>query len=103
MRYWAPRTLRPRSALGPATGRDAPRSGSGLGKVSRERARRGGGRRGRGAPARFLEPAAGAGAGGEEEEPELEGGRRGERHCDAPLLWKRSSRRRGGVPAGFSR
>lgn len=48
-------------------------------------------------------PAAGARTGGEEEEPELEGGRRGERHCDAPLLWKRSSCRRGGVPAGFSR
>jgi hypothetical protein len=37
-----------------------------------------------------------------EEEPELKGGRRGERHCDAPLLWKRSSRRRGGVPVGFA-
>lgn len=36
----------------------------------------------------------------EEEEPELERGRRGERYGAAPLLWKRSSRRRGGVPHG---
>lgn len=68
------RALHPRSSVGPAAARGAPSRGSGLRKVSRERARRGGDQGGGGAPAswsRLQEPGleGGGGAGAEGRTP----------------------------------